>query len=320
VRRKTEGDQPQRQVTGIHTPAAVRTQRPVSSAPTIRPCRRLGEQRTIEDLNDHHPGRALRRRRHSPEPPPSLKFVPRERITIEAKAAQDAGRQANLPFGVHAQCALHGEEPGRSSDMGGQGCSQVAEHLSHPNLVAWSFGTSSASTQDEVGRRSGRTQEGFRDHGGLLRHRRAGRTGIREAPEPSTSLAGEKQTDGAGTAPVTGVPAAATLVTLAGAQVRRQNVAAGMSSKMLKHRGARGHPSQQHASVIALPTHELRPPGAGPQLHSPGTPRCRACCAEPHGRALLPIPSHAAIRQFGAAGAHGSADLCPPTRGHHLQK
>ncbi|MFG2727855.1 hypothetical protein [Streptomyces canus] len=55
------------------------------------------------------------------EPPCLLQLTPWERIAVEAKAAQDPNRQPDLALGVHAQCALHGEQPGRSSGMARQG-------------------------------------------------------------------------------------------------------------------------------------------------------------------------------------------------------
>ncbi|MGW0556534.1 hypothetical protein ACWDZ6_20385 [Streptomyces sp. NPDC002926] len=60
------------------------------------------------------------------------------------------------------------------------------------------------------------------------------------------------------------MPAAASFVALAGAHVRRQNVAPSVTGQMLEHRGARGYGSEQNASVTALLAHELRPVSTRP--------------------------------------------------------
>ncbi|MET9895144.1 hypothetical protein ABZZ47_34015 [Streptomyces sp. NPDC006465] len=60
------------------------------------------------------------------------------------------------------------------------------------------------------------------------------------------------------------MPAAASLVALAGAHVRRQGIAPGVSGQMFEHRGACRCGSEQHASVVALLAHKLWPSGTRP--------------------------------------------------------
>ncbi|GGR47814.1 hypothetical protein GCM10010251_76090 [Streptomyces aurantiogriseus] len=82
--------------------------------------------------------------------------------------------------------------------------------------------------------------------------------GVGEPPHPAPALAGEKQPDGAGAAAVATVPAAASLVALAGPQVGREYVAAGVPGEMSKGGRASGW-CCDGAAAEALPTDEGEP-------------------------------------------------------------
>ncbi|WP_349636910.1 DUF6083 domain-containing protein [Streptomyces mirabilis] len=126
-------------------------------------------------------------------------------LAPKAKTAQDPSRQPDLSTEVDTQCALHGQQASRGPCVARQSGGQTAEHLPHPDLIARPSWASFATARDAIRRRPSRTQEHFRNHGGLCGDRRAGCTRIGKSPELSAPLACEERANRAGAAAVTGV-------------------------------------------------------------------------------------------------------------------
>jgi hypothetical protein len=157
----------------------------VRSGPSRHTC---DQSRHLHAPRDRGRPAAETGRQRPPSPHSPCVLDPRERIAAEAKTAQDPGRHPDPPFGIHAQRALHGKQPGRSPGVTRQSRSQITEHLAHPSLVARPFGSPPATTRDTWRRHFGHTQEGLWNHRSLLRHGRTGSTCIGKTPEPSAPL------------------------------------------------------------------------------------------------------------------------------------
>jgi hypothetical protein len=138
-------------------------------------------------------------------------------------------------------------------------------------------------------------QHGVGHDGGLRSCRGTGTTGVGEAPDAATAFAGQEQADGSGAPVVGAVPTATAFIALAGAQVRRSKVAAGMPGPA----DAAGR-TRRPVPQTRTPHHDPRSTGSRPSRPGgPGRPAPRHPDGPRAARAVRGVSVRAVRRAVG---------------------
>jgi hypothetical protein len=163
-----------------------------------------------------------------------LQVLPRRGIACQSHAAEQSYRQAHpTPF-VRAQRALQSKEAGLRAGFGRQSGVETTEYFKDLPAPAGDTFPSRLLCSGPRRRQSSPRAEvmGVRHDGRMVGCACARGARVGESPEVSVALAGEDEQYRPGAAAVAGVPATAALVALAGPQVGREDVAAGMAGEV----------------------------------------------------------------------------------------